>query len=397
MRSFIFFFFLLGIIQVKSQNLAKEQIYGQDVWILPQNIQTNLVLKSNQKYLIKGGVIVEKGSVLSIEKGVVIYAQTGLKNEESEKIASTLIIKENAKILAEGTKESPIVFTSDKTLIQKAQPSDWIGVQIIGKGGESNSGVFKYVRIEYAGEELFDAGDASLMLTNLGKNTVIEYVQSYKSGSEGIRVRSGVAILKKIVVLGAKKHSIRFSHLDIISFDDSFKGGVQFLATYNQEPKEFDDILVRSGSEVVLANITLTGAGNTQIKKSDGFRMKGAQSNLKFTNSIITNFSGNGFQIDEENVKSILLKEIICFDNKKNFVKTTTDYTINHQIFENSPKGTITNIGFIPEKEIKSSSSSQTFNPNFDKSYFVGAFKDSQPENNWTRGWCLGFDGKIVQ
>jgi hypothetical protein len=401
MKQFPFYFLCLFLFSLQAQNpkLSKKQVFGKEMVVLPEKIKQDMRLSNDKPYLIEGLVVVEAGKTLTIEKGTTIYAKTDLKNEFGEKTASVLVVQAGAKIIAEGTKDAPIVFTSDKALNKTAQPADWIGVQIFGQGGNSNSGILKYVRIEYAGEELVDAGDAALSLVNLGKGTSIDYVQSYRSGSEGIRVRSGEAILKHLVVTEAQKHSVKFSHLDIVSFDDSFRGGVQFLITYHEKPSTEDDILLRSGSQAVMANVTMTGAGRNQDQKADGIRLKGEKTGLKLVNSIICNYSGKGFELNENNIAETELNEVYVFKNKQNFsVKDSQkDITKIKKVSEKIIEGKITATGFVPISEIKSSFNPQTLSPNFEKVMYVGAFKDNSPENNWTRGWCLGLNGEIVQ
>ncbi|MBK7694441.1 MAG: hypothetical protein IPI30_08975 [Saprospiraceae bacterium] len=85
-------------------------------------------------------------------------------------------LQEGSKIIADGKAEKPIVFTSNKPAGQRA-PGDWGGLLILGKakvncpGGEcnveggldpvlgkyggqddaDNSGILRYVRVEFAG------------------------------------------------------------------------------------------------------------------------------------------------------------------------------------------------------------------------------------------------------
>jgi hypothetical protein len=104
--------------------------------------------------------------------------------------------------MAEGTAENPIVFTSQRPFGER-NPGDWGGIAIVGRartnlsgeamadappeyrepysGGtddEDNSGVLRYVRIEFAGHA-DEAGreQNALTLLAVGRGTTIEYVQ----------------------------------------------------------------------------------------------------------------------------------------------------------------------------------------------------------------------------
>ncbi len=113
-----------------------------------------------------------------------------------------MIIQRSAKIIAEGTATSPIVFTSESVVCSK-EPRVWGGFVICGRasnnqpggvfelkggykafsgGGTSpddneNSGSLKYVRIEYEGVPVNPNQEVnSLTLGAVGRETKIEYV-----------------------------------------------------------------------------------------------------------------------------------------------------------------------------------------------------------------------------
>ncbi|CAF4636338.1 unnamed protein product, partial [Rotaria sp. Silwood1] len=143
--------------------------------ILEGRIITNLTLKASNVYKLRGLVYVTNGAILTIEPGTKIVGEFG-KN-------GALIICRGAKIIADGTADKPIVFTSEAAIPQRG---DWAGVVILGnaptnssfngtagigeiEGGinnsdglglyglgassnvADNSGILRYVRIEYAG------------------------------------------------------------------------------------------------------------------------------------------------------------------------------------------------------------------------------------------------------
>ena len=143
--------------------------------ILEGEITSDLTLNAADKNYMKGFVYVKPGATLTIEAGTVIK---GISVSSGEKAAS-LIIEPGAKIMAEGTVDKPIVFTSDKEPGKRAT-GDWGGLIICGNArvnqtkrpvieggpgteygnttsdefnGES-SGKLKYVRIEFAGYPL---------------------------------------------------------------------------------------------------------------------------------------------------------------------------------------------------------------------------------------------------
>lgn len=141
-------------------------------------------------YTLKGWVYVASGSVLTIEPGTIIRGDKQTK--------SALIVERGGQLMAKGTAEAPIVFTSGE---QKGarRPGDWGGIILCGKarnnqtemqieggprskhGGDNdadNSGILSYVRIEFAGYPFAaDQEINGLTLGSVGSGTQIDHVQ----------------------------------------------------------------------------------------------------------------------------------------------------------------------------------------------------------------------------
>lgn len=168
--------------------------------VLTQDITSNRTFHADTTYVLSGFIKVANGATLTIQPGTKIVG-------DFEVPGSSLFILRGARIMAEGTREQPIVFTSERPAGMR-QPGDWGGIIIIGNGiinrtgatqiegtgtpaninpaqfyhggtdNNDNSGVLRYVRIELAGyptapnEEL-----NSLTMAAVGGGTTIEYVQ----------------------------------------------------------------------------------------------------------------------------------------------------------------------------------------------------------------------------
>ena len=183
--------------------------YSQATQILTGDIKEDMTLTKNNVYLIMGTVHVLNNVTLTIEPGTVIrgdFDSTG-----------TLTIVRGAKIIAEGTETNPIVFTSNKPASER-KPGDWGGVILMGDapinrfggvsasfyesnplyspfGGineSSDSGILKYVRIEFAGKKI-DPKIAlnGITLAAVGNKTIIQYVQISFSSDDSIEVVGG--------------------------------------------------------------------------------------------------------------------------------------------------------------------------------------------------------------
>lgn len=195
----------------------------------------NYTFESSKTYLLSGFVYVDSGAILTIQPGTVIRGDKASKG--------TLIIRRGGKINAAGTAQAPIVFTSDKPAGSR-NPGDWGGIIICGKapinlaGGEAqieggpdavyggsdaadNSGVLRYVRIEYAGIPFQPNQEINgLTLGGVGNGTQIEYIQISYSGDDSYEMFGGNVNIKYLISYKTTD--------DDLDTDNGFTGKVQF-------------------------------------------------------------------------------------------------------------------------------------------------------------------------
>lgn len=180
--------------------------------VITGNITVTTTLTSDKEWTLKGYVYVKDGATLIIQPGTVI------KSDIAEKGA--LCIERGAKILAEGTAQKPIIFTSGKTAGERS-PGDWGGIVILGRaktnrsseptieggigrpyGGNDdgdNSGILKYVRIEYAGIAALPNSEINaLTLGAVGSGTTIEYVQTVYANDDAFEFFGGTVSPKNL-------------------------------------------------------------------------------------------------------------------------------------------------------------------------------------------------------
>lgn len=213
--------------------------------ILEGRITSNLTLKSSNVYKLRGLVYVTNGAILNIEPGTKIVGESGRKGG--------LIITRSSKIIADGTAEKPIVFTSEEA---NPQRGDWAGVVILGnaptnssfngqqgigeiEGGinnsdglglyglgassnpADNSGILRYVRIEYAGYAFLpDKEINGLTFGGVGNGTIVDYVQVSYAADDSFEWFGGTVNCS---------HLISYKALDDdFDTDNGFSGKVQF-------------------------------------------------------------------------------------------------------------------------------------------------------------------------
>ncbi|UOB17095.1 hypothetical protein [Abyssalbus ytuae] len=173
-------------------------------------VNRDITLTAGNTYILHNYFRIQSGFSITIESGVHVEgARTG--DSAGDLVASALVIERGAQIFAEGNVNEPIVFTSNKS---SKFPGDWGGMVILGNapvnieadptvpgtsngvgaieglptpnntglyGGNDpadNSGILRYVRIEYAGDIIGPANELNgLTLGGVGSGTTLEYIQ----------------------------------------------------------------------------------------------------------------------------------------------------------------------------------------------------------------------------
>ena len=291
----------------------------------------------NKVYALSGEYIVKTGATLTIEEGVKIVAMT---DDES---VDYILVQHGAKIEAVGTKENPIIMTSDKK-----ESGAWGGLHICGKahtnaeggtgkseigdaayGGSAdndNSGTLKYIRLENTGYALDSEHEANgISFYGVGNGTTVEYVQAYNGSDDGFEFFGGSVDVKHMVVTNCSD--------DSFDWTEGWNGRGQFLVAY-QEAKEtlgFDcDCLMECDNNgknfaatpvacPTLANLTLIGNGG----EKQGVRLR-AGTQVKMYNALI---SGKGKCLTTETTETE--KALVDGTSVLNYVTLATDIECN--------------------------------------------------------------------
>ncbi|TLV00439.1 IPT/TIG domain-containing protein [Dyadobacter luticola] len=175
-------------------------------------------------YLLKGFVYVTTGATLTIEPGTLIKGASKDADPTASGKGGALIVEAGGKLMAAGTVDKPIVFTSNADPGKRTY-GDWGGVVLIGKapnnrpastafeGGirgtigadniaADNSGTLQYVRIEFGGIALSATPNSEingLTLYSVGSGTTIDHVQVSYSGDDSYEWFGGTVNMKYLV------------------------------------------------------------------------------------------------------------------------------------------------------------------------------------------------------
>lgn len=217
----------------------------------PYHQNFNRTLSSDTVYILTGWYFVDSTYQLTIPAGTLIRGDSAS--------AGTLIIRRGAKIFAQGTKRRPIVFTSNDA-IGRREPGDWGGVIILGsaptnqpttrqvEGGfgtipnsdamyggsnpDDNSGIFSYVRIEFAGSVFAQDNESnSLTLGGVGRGSKIDHIQVSFGNDDDYEFFGGTVDAKYLVSWRTLD--------DTYDSDFGWSGRLQFVYT-KRDPLIFD-------------------------------------------------------------------------------------------------------------------------------------------------------------
>jgi hypothetical protein len=229
---------------------------------------------------------VNNNATLTIEPGTVIRGNKAIAG-------SALVITKGAKLIANGTKNAPIVFTSSGGVGNRAI-GDWGGIVILGKaannlpanatagtaagignieglpvsadseygGGATpndndNSGILKYVRIEFGGYAYqIDKEINGLTMGSVGRNTVIDYVQTSYTNDDSFEWFGGTV---------NAKHLVAYRGLDDdMDCDFGYRGQIQYVLVV-RDPAIADQ---SSGSTSEGFECDNDGSGSTSTPKT---------------------------------------------------------------------------------------------------------------------------------
>lgn len=186
-------------------------------------------------YILDGRVVVGENVTLTIEAGTIIKGEEGQTTS-----ASALIVDQGGKLIANGTAERPIVFTSVLDNIQPGQKSGtnlttadvglWGGIIILGRapisvsgdvetsqiegipanepygqyGGtipEDNSGSLQYVSIRHGGVSIGSDNEINgLTLGGVGTGTTIRNIEVVANLDDGIEWFGGTVNASNLLV-----------------------------------------------------------------------------------------------------------------------------------------------------------------------------------------------------
>lgn len=299
----LFFLFTLGLIVTSCEpDVIIDPIENKNK-IVNSDITTNTTWYSDTVYQLGGRISVENGATLTIQPGTVIKGEAGTGSN-----ATALLVSRGSKIIAEGTPQLPIIFTSVADELTPEMVSQgnfaspnldptinglWGGLIVLGNakisasnttgdvssvqiegiptsdpnglyGGNDdndNSGIISYVSIRHGGANIGSGNEINgLTLGGVGRMTSVNNVEVVANQDDGIEWFGGTVNVSNVVVWNAGD--------DAIDTDQSWAGSLNnfvvinpanhcfeldgpegnYLAGHNIS---FGDIYVRGGHDLI--------------------------------------------------------------------------------------------------------------------------------------------------
>ena len=222
-----------------------------DNTVVRTNITENTTWTADQVWQLSGRIVVTNGATLTIEPGTLIKGEPGTGAN-----ASSLVIARDGRIVAEGTEDAPIIFTSTA---DELTPEDievgvfvspnlnatisglWGGVIVLGEapvsasndagdvsqvqiegiptsdptglyGGNNpdhSSGLLRYISIRHGGANIGSGNEINgLTLGGVGRGTTVEHIEIVGNQDDGIEWFGGTVDVSHVVVWNAGDDAI---------------------------------------------------------------------------------------------------------------------------------------------------------------------------------------------
>jgi len=329
--------------------------YAKPLVILSGPQAVSRTLSASNNYLLQGKVNMLAGTTLTIPAGTYLFGEKAT--------TGYLVIDRGAKIFVNGTKSAPVVLTSDQAPGSMAG-GDNGGLVIHGRaiancantaGGDSctseggagffgggndadDSGVIRYMRIEYSGKELSPNNELnSLTMNAVGTGTTIEYVEAFFGSDDAFEWFGGTARCSHLVGIGADD--------DGLDWQLGYRGRVQY-AVIQQHPLRGDKGIEADNSEFnfaapnrsnpVMTNLTLIGTNPPNIgavTPNRGIHLRRGTAGT-ILNSVIVGFRGPGLDLSDPETFANCPGVAPAVANQPAVTAVETDQTpISHKLY----------------------------------------------------------------
>lgn len=282
--------------------------------VIGGTLTEDITLTTGTEYSLTSALIVPEGRTLTIEPGVVVKATTGSD--------VYVAVQQGGVIMAEGTSSNPIVFTSNSAT---PNPGDWGGLIVLGRapinsvvGGDAtstseigglpyggsvsndNSGIIRYLRIEYSGGAADAASENNgFSFYGVGSDTTIDFIQAFEGADDGVEFFGGTVNASHISVVGAQD--------DSVDWTEGFNGTLTDVYIEHRQSHDkgiegdgFNTDIGNNANPVFwsapsITNLTINGLGSSN--ENEAIRLR-AGTRAIFNNVFLEGFE-EGYDLDD--------------------------------------------------------------------------------------------------
>ena len=402
--------------QTVQQNIECEG----DICRVSGTLTEDVTFTSDKQWILRGGVFVGddvEPTVLTIEPGTTVYGDSSS--------LSFLAVTRSSQLIADGTREAPIVFTSSKEPGSRAR-GDWGGLILSGRapinncasgvceaegeggtgkyGGDDptdNSGIVRYVRVEFAGSLISPDNELNgISFQGVGNGTTVEYVQVHMNKDDGVEFYGGTVNFKYVLTTGIGD--------DSLDWTDGWQGKGQFFIAEQYDDNgdngieadnNSDDNARTPRSHPILSNLTIIGAPGGAGSDVGVLLREGTGADI--SNLVVTGFNEGCLDIDNEETFTageLKISNSIVYCNALNsgaadFINDEDDFTPPFTVedfFMTMNDGNsvvdplLAGVKPGPSSPLVSGGSAPA-DSFFDDVDFIGAIGD----DDWTAGWTI--------
>lgn len=265
-------------------------------------ITSTLTLDANQTYLLKGLLVVKSGGKLVIPAGTIVRAIADLNS--TPKNYASIVVERGGQIEITGTVDKPVVFTSANA-VGNRERADWGGIVVCGRASHNllNTTTLNNVQIEGFNNVTFDPTLALIGGTDNADNSGILRYLRIEFGGLAFEVNKEINGL----TLGSIGSATEINHIQAsFTNDDSFEwfGGTvnsSHLIAYKGTDDDFDTdngysglnqfgIAVRDANYYDGTYALASGSSTSEGFESDN-EAQGTANVRPYTSAIFSNFT----------------------------------------------------------------------------------------------------------
>lgn len=410
-------------------------------------ITTDTHLTANNSYFLDGTVRFGTQDITESDDKITVTIDAGTTLFANSAARTFFLVDRGAKIMANGTPESPIVFTYDEdeegsnSVDPLNDRGKWGGVIINGRAqlnsatgfeqGEGSTGEFgggaapvndddsgsmTYVQIRYAGDIITETDELnSLALQGVGSSTNIDFINIHNGADDGVEFYGGAVNARHLVLTGMDDDAIDWT----LGWSGNLQHAVVKMTTSGDNCIEADTLeannVATPRSIPTLSNLTCIGS--TGMKgSSHAFELKEG-TGMKLYNAVVGgsfpqggegcilirrqptfdqstsdgNISGlNGTLIMENS----LITQACANDLQGASTAAGSDFTTTNW-YNAQAMSSIGDVDLGGPRAWANGWNINSVEPNipsdpfFEDADYIGAIKDDT--SDWTRGWT--FDG----